>query len=246
MYTPTMKCGKKQAHVMQNSMSAQSRSRLMELAYPADHEHLTPTDCQERFITLLRVRDFFASHYAASIKDRPLIITPVLGTYAGAAFWVVAVQGSPPKGTMFVDPNTHSCTFIYAQGKVQRIPAGESVMLFIRFIRLWTESMWLKAEPFKIDIEGKVIDLGHFSGLPGVVANGAAESVLNVMQIAQSKHGDSWLTRPGVEDLLHAREHLEQLLKGDTDESHLEHALTRLALVLTRRRLANGTKGITS
>lgn len=78
-----------------------------------------------------------------------------------------------------------------------------------------------------------------------VVAQVAYEIVKQVMSEGQPKHGSSWRMRSDSEDLMHARRHFELLLTGDASELHLEHTLTRLVLVLARRKEANSKKGVT-
>ena len=85
-------------------------------------------------------------------------------------------------------------------------------------------------------VEHVVADGGYYARR---VADTAAEAIHTVMMAGQAKHGNSWLTRLDSDDLRHAREHLELLLSSDTSESHLEHTLTRLALVLARRKLVH-------
>ncbi len=88
-------------------------------------------------------------------------------------------------------------------------------------------------------VEHVVADGGFYARM---VADTAAQAIHAVMTANQSKHGDSWLTRDDSEDLEHAKGHLERLLADRTAEEDLTHCLTRLGLVLARRKL----KGLAS
>jgi hypothetical protein len=68
-----------------------------------------------------------------------------------------------------------------------------------------------------------------------MVAAKASATILTVMQRGQEKYGDSWRTRDDQTDLDQAKQHLERW-EAVNDSEDLEHALTRLALILARQR----------
>jgi hypothetical protein len=88
-----------------------------------------------------------------------------------------------------------------------------------------------------------VADGSYYAGL---VAGIASQAVQSVMLAGQSKHGNSWIGRPDSEDLAHAKDHMSKLLSGNGSQDDITHCLTRLALILTRRKEGSTMKGITS
>jgi len=64
----------------------------------------------------------------------------------------------------------------------------------------------------------------------------SCETVNSVMLANQNEKGDNWLQVPIKEHLEHAFIHLVKHLGGDTSETHLENAATRIAMALALKR----------
>lgn len=77
--------------------------------------------------------------------------------------------------------------------------------------------------------------IGHLMD-PGAVTilfERALREVADVMARGRETHpGDDWTRHPMDEHLEHARAHLEALARGDTSDSHLANAATRLLMAL--------------
>jgi hypothetical protein len=61
--------------------------------------------------------------------------------------------------------------------------------------------------------------------------NVARKTILNVM-INNKDKGDKWKTQLLEEHIDHAISHLACALESDSDEDHLAHALTRVAMAI--------------
>lgn len=73
------------------------------------------------------------------------------------------------------------------------------------------------------------------------IAENAADVILQVLAVNHTGHGDAWRTRSDGKDVNHIIEHLRKHLMKDDSEEHVEHAITRLALMLARRKIAGET-----
>jgi hypothetical protein len=62
----------------------------------------------------------------------------------------------------------------------------------------------------------------------------AADAIKRVMDFGQPIHGNKWVNRENEIDLAHIRRHLDMFEDGDESEPHIEHALTRMAFILSR------------
>lgn len=67
------------------------------------------------------------------------------------------------------------------------------------------------------------------------IAQLAHDVVLATLQSNDGKHGDEWKTREDIIDLDAAINHLSLQMQHDRSDSHVENAITRLALILARR-----------
>ena len=72
-------------------------------------------------------------------KNRELIVTPYLGNYGTAAGYVIAINGSPPKGTLFITDLDYSnpTLILYSGGKVKRFK--ESSKRYFHCVRILRE-----------------------------------------------------------------------------------------------------------
>lgn len=70
------------------------------------------------------------------------------------------------------------------------------------------------------------------------IAVNASTIILNCLLQNDEKHGDTWKNHSDGKDVSHIIEHLRKHLQADETEEHLEHSITRLALMLARRRAA--------
>ncbi len=78
-------------------------------------------------------RKLSAKEELAFLK-RKLICTPYLGTYGGIAGWVVCVEGTPPKGTLFfLDRGTS--VFVSADGhKIKKVGENSAITEFYKTV----------------------------------------------------------------------------------------------------------------
>lgn len=84
----------------------------------------------------------------------------------------------------------------------------------------------------------RIIELWTSVELPAITA-------VNVIERVMAENNDhhvknSWLKLSTEEHLKHAALHLQAARKGKTNESHIEHALCRIAMALTVRHRALG------
>lgn len=63
----------------------------------------------------------------------------------------------------------------------------------------------------------------------------ARDSILATLALGEAVHGDAWLDREDWIDLDHAIDHI-LAYRAHNDAEDIEHAITRLALLLARRR----------
>ena len=80
------------------------------------------------------------------------------------------------------------------------------------------------------------MDYEHLDEELTEVAYISAMTVQQVVEDNNDEKGDRWLTIPVKEHIEHAFVHLAKHLDGDTSETHLENAATRIAMALALER----------
>lgn len=69
------------------------------------------------------------------------------------------------------------------------------------------------------------------------IAELAHDATLHTLMVNGEKHGDAWKTTSDGKNVSHAIEHLRKHLAGDATEPHLDHALTRIALIMAKQNI---------
>lgn len=109
------------------------------------------------------LRDFFYRQWPNEDRTRPLVCSPSFCDYSKPTFWVISLEGSPPRGTLFIDPH-YQTAFLYDGGKMRKVPSNATAAA-ITFFREWIHDrkgpFCDRDKPFKISSTGSLHDINE-------------------------------------------------------------------------------------